>query len=155
MTYEELLIEADAEGIHVDENFSFSSNLKGLYIDKNIALADSLKTTAEKACILSEELGHYYTSTGNILDQSVSENRKQEYRARLMAYDKLVGLKGIIDAYNKKCHNCYEMAEYLNVTESFLTEVLETYKSKYGPYTTAGNYVIYFEPSLAILKLYK
>ncbi len=155
MNYEELLTEADDEGIHVDEKFSFSSKLKGLYVDKNIALADTLETSAEKACILSEELGHYYTSTGNILDQSLSENRKQEYRARLMAYDKLVGLNGIIEAYKKGCRNSYEMADYLNVTESFLMEVIETYKSKYGQHTTVDNYVIYFEPSLGVLELYK
>ena len=72
-----------------------------------------------------------------------------------MAYDKLVGLNGIIEAYKKGCRNSYEMADYLNVTESFLMEVIETYKSKYGQHTTVDNYVIYFEPSLGVLELYK
>ena len=65
--YEELLEEAAAQNISVDENFPFHGNLKGLYVDQNIALSDQLETSAEKACILAEELGHHYTSVGNIL----------------------------------------------------------------------------------------
>jgi len=68
--YEELLEEAAAQNISVDENFPFHGNLKGLYVDQNIALSDQLETSAEKACILAEELGHHYTSVGNILDIS-------------------------------------------------------------------------------------
>ena len=54
--YEELLEEAAAQNISVDENFPFHGNLKGLYVDQNIALSDQLETSAEKACILAEEL---------------------------------------------------------------------------------------------------
>lgn len=53
--YEELLEEAAAQNISVDENFPFHGNLKGLYVDQNIALSDQLETSAEKACILAEE----------------------------------------------------------------------------------------------------
>ncbi len=60
--YEELLEEAASQNISVDENFPFHGNLKGLYVDQNIALSDQLETSAEKACILAEELGHHYTS---------------------------------------------------------------------------------------------
>lgn len=55
-----------------------SERIKGLYIDGTITLNENLSTTSEKACILAEELGHYYTASGNILDQQ--ENRKQELR---------------------------------------------------------------------------
>ena len=51
--YEELLEEAAAQNISVDENFPFHGNLKGLYVDQNIALSDQLETSAEKACILA------------------------------------------------------------------------------------------------------
>ena len=80
--YEELLEEAAAQNISVDENFPFHGNLKGLYVDQNIALSDQLETSAEKACILAEELGHHYTSVGNILDISDPANAKQERQAR-------------------------------------------------------------------------
>jgi len=45
--YEELLEEAAAQNISVDENFPFHGNLKGLYVDQNIALSDQLETSAE------------------------------------------------------------------------------------------------------------
>ena len=96
--YEELLEEAAAQNISVDENFPFHGNLKGLYVDQNIALSDQLETSAEKACILAEELGHHYTTTGNILDQSLVENRKQELQARVW------GLQSSNRAYwHRKC----------------------------------------------------
>lgn len=46
--YEELLEEAAAQNISVDENFPFHGNLKGLYVDQNIALSDQLETSAER-----------------------------------------------------------------------------------------------------------
>jgi len=152
MNYEELLIEATAQGISVDENFPFDSKLKGLYVDNNIALASSLNTSIEKACILAEELGHHHTTTGNILDQSITENRKQEHRARVWAYRNAIGLPDIISAYKHGCRNRFEIAEHLNLTESFLIGAIEDYKARYGLFTKVDNYVVYFEP-LGVLEL--
>ena len=152
MNYEELLIEADAQGISVDENIPFKSNLKGLYIDNNIALASSLNTSAEKACVLAEELGHHHTTVGDILNPNIVENRKQEHRARVWAYRNAIGLSDLISAYKRGCQNCYEIAEHLNITESFLTGAIEDYKAQYGLFTKVDNYIIYFEP-LGVLEL--
>ena len=33
--------------------------------------------------LLQEELGHHYTTHGNIIDIENAENRKQEHRARV------------------------------------------------------------------------
>jgi hypothetical protein len=153
MKYEELLTEANDNGVSVDESFNFKGKTKGLYIDGNIALSSELKNTAEKSCILAEELGHHYTTSGNIIDMSVTQNRKQEIKARLWAYNKLVGLNGIINSYKAGCKSMYEAAEYLDVTEEFLLECIECYRSKYGVCTTFDNYVIYFEPNLGVLEL--
>jgi hypothetical protein len=73
----ELLI-AENQEVKVDTYPFTSDKLKGLYVDGNIALSDKLDTTNEKTCILAEELGHHYTTAGNILNQSNSNNRKQE-----------------------------------------------------------------------------
>ena len=43
---------------------------------------------------MAEELGHYYTGVGDILDQSSVSNRKQELCGRVYAYNKLIGLAG-------------------------------------------------------------
>ena len=117
-----------------------------------MALNKELKTSTEKKCILLEELGHHYTSSGNILDLSVTQNRKQERTARLWAYNKQIGLRGLIQAHEYGCKNRFEVAEYLDVTEQFLEEAIICYREKYGLSTTLDNYIIYFEP-LGILSL--
>ena len=138
----------------VDETSHFcGTKIKGLYLDKHIAISKDISTDTEKACILAEELGHHYTATGNILDQSTVENRKQEMRGRIVAYNKLVGLRGIVDAYLHHCQSISESAEYLEVTEEFLIDSLNYYRNKYGVYTKLDNYVIVFEPNIAVLEL--
>lgn len=151
-TYEKLLDNAENNGLQV-LNRPFSSKIKGLYCNNVIAINTVLETSTEKACILAEELGHYHTSTGNIIDQSVVENRKQEYRARAWAYNKMVGLTGIIDAHKHHCCSLQETAEHLNVPIPYLKEVLLYYKSKYGTHVSLDNYVIYFDPSVGVLEL--
>lgn len=151
--YEELLDEAVSNDMTVFENYDLSgTRLKGLYCDNSIALSNELNTDLEKSCTLAEEIGHHYTTVGNILDQTTSDSRKQEQQARLWAYDKLIGLIGIVDAYKNGCRNQHEMAEHLGVDEQFLIDALERYHSKYGKYTTIDNYMISFEP-LGVLEL--
>lgn len=152
--YETLLENASDAGVIVDETPHFcGTKIKGLYLDKHIAISKDISTDTEKACILAEELGHHYTATGNILDQSTVENRKQEMRGRIVAYNKLVGLRGIVDAYLHHCQSISESAEYLEVTEEFLIDSLNYYRNKYGVYTKLDNYVIVFEPNIAVLEL--
>lgn len=153
MTYEELLLCTDSEGVAVIDYKFNSDRIKGLYCNGTIAINSKIPTSAEKSCILSEELGHYHTTAGDILDQSVVGNRKQELQARMWAYNRLIGLTGLINAQKAGCTNLYEVAEYLEVTEEFLRETIECYKSKYGLCTTVDNYVIYFEPAIAVLEL--
>lgn len=152
--YETLLENASDAGVIVDETSHFcGTNIKGLYLDKHIAISKDISTDTEKACILAEELGHHYTATGNILDQSTVENRKQEMRGRIVAYNKLVGLRGIVDAYLHHCQSISESAEYLEVTEEFLIDSLNYYRNKYGVYTKLDNYVIFFQPNLVVMEL--
>ena len=151
MTYEELQLQNDTLNIQ-EMCLSDVDGLKGFYVNGNIAIERDM-TSTEKACVLAEELGHHYTTVGNILDQSKAENRKQERRARLWAYKRAFDLVDLVSAYKHGCRNRYEIAEYLEVTESFLQEALNTYKEKYGPYTKVDRYVVYFEP-LGVLELY-
>ncbi len=149
--YEDLINEVSSDVIIVEK--SFKSDAKGLCKGNKIGIRKDIETTSEKTCILAEELGHYHTTTGNILDQSDTMNRKQEYRARLWGYNKLVGLRGIVDAFEHDCQNLYDMADYLNVTEKYLEEVIFCYKNKYGICVEMDNYIIYFYPNLNILKI--
>lgn len=150
MTYEEMQILHDDLNI-VEMDLSEVSGLKGLYVNGRIAINAKMSDT-EKACVLAEELGHHYTTYGNILDQSNTSNRKQELRARAWAYNKQIGLLGLIKAYEHGCRNRFEIAEYLEVTEEVLEECLIFYQSKYGECTNVDNYVVYFIPNLVIMK---
>ena len=75
---ESLEQEAYDDNVKVHNYYLGEDNLKGFYIDGNIAINTSVNTTTEKACVLAEELGHHYTSVGNIIDMDSSSNRKQE-----------------------------------------------------------------------------
>lgn len=150
MTYEELLIEADKEQLIIREKDLPVS--KGRIKGKKIAIRRNM-TTTEKACILAEELGHYHTSVGNILNQSMTQNRKQEYHARIWGYNKMIGITGIINAYKRGCQSIHEAAKYLHVSEAYLIESITYYKRRFGLYTIVDNYIIYFEPSICVMEL--
>ena len=148
MTYESLLNSADHAGLVVKEQNLLEYD--GLIKENRIAIREDIPTTVEKACILAEELGHYFTTVGDILDQNSAANQKQELRARAWAYKKALQLGDIVRAFRYGCRNRYEIAEYLGVTEAFLQDGIDYYKGKYGPYTKYGNYIIYFEPLWAL-----
>lgn len=149
MTYEQLLIETDKKGLITKEK-PLRAN-KGRIKGNKIAIKNDL-TEIEKKCILAEELGHYYTASGNILGTDIV-SIKQESQGRLYAYNKLVGLSGLIAAYKAGCKSLYDISEYLEVTESFLLAALNKYRQRYGIYVTIDNYVIYFEPNLNVFEL--
>lgn len=153
MLYEKLQQEAVQHDIDIYEK-PMKSKVKGLYGDKIIWINGNLPNTTDKACVVAEELGHYHTSYGDILNQSDVRNRKQERRAREWAYNCLVPLSKIVQAHKAAISSRHELAEYLNVTEEFLQATINRYKEKYGLYTTYERYMIYFEP-LAIIESYE
>ena len=149
-SYELLLDEASNNGLIVKEKPL--KNADGRIKGRKIAIRKNLDTTAEKRCVLAEELGHYYTTYGEILDYSLLENVKQERKARIYGYNKLVGLDGIIRAYTSGCQNQYEISELLGITEEFLTECIDYYREKYGAHAEIDNYIIIFIPNLAVIE---
>lgn len=150
MNYNELLIEADANNLVTKEKplKAYNGRIRG----RKILIRKDMPEV-QKGCVLAEELGHYHTTVGDILDQSNADNRKQERRARIWSYNKMIGLQGIISAYKAGCRTMYDMASHLDVTEDFLLEAISCYKQKYGVCTRIDNYVIYFEPSISVLEL--
>ena len=151
MNYEALLDEAHHRGLIVKEKLLKYNN--GRIKGNRIAIRKDIETTTEKACVLAEELGHHYTSVGDIIDMSNTHNRKQERQARFWAYNKLIGLRGIIQAYEAGCQSRYEIAEYLDVTEEYLADCIEAYRDKYGVGVEVDNFYIMFIPHLAVGKL--
>ena len=130
MNYEQLADEVYQHDIEIYEVY-MSPRIKGLYSDNIIQLNKLIKTHNEKKCVLAEEFGHYHTSAGDILDQTNALSRKQE----------------------QYLSNRYELAIYLDVTEEFLNDALDWYKSKYGLYKLVDNYTLCFEP-LGVLEMF-
>lgn len=151
--FEQLAQEGYNRGLEVLEIPFKSNRIKGLYCNSTIAINSKLKDSRKKACILAEEIAHHDLTVGNILDLSDTQNRKQEMLARLKAYNHMVGLTGLIRSYEYGCRSLYEMAEFLDVTETFLKDALEAYRLKYGEGITIDNYYITFEPCLSVAKI--
>lgn len=95
----------------------------GLYGDGCIWI-NSQMTTSKKACILAEEIGHDKTSVGNILEQSDIDNARQEQKARVWAYNKLLSVDKLLEAAAKGYTTTWDMAEYLDIDEKFLKDYL-------------------------------
>lgn len=153
LNYEDLLIEYDTEDIIIKEKPLQSSN--GRIYNNRIAIRHDMNTV-DKTCTLAEELGHYYTTTGDILNQENVSNRKQEHRARMWAYSKLLPLQFFVLAFKHGCRSIHETAEFLEVSEEFLTECLSAYYNKYGPFLEFNGYLFMFsETGLNISKSIK
>ena len=67
MSYEDLLREADNAGITVKEKFLPLSD--GRIKGHRIAIRKDIPSQRQKADVLAEELGHFYTTVGNIVEQ--------------------------------------------------------------------------------------
>lgn len=151
-SFERLEDEACRDGINVITHEFRNQRISGLYCDGTIGINKSINTSSGKACVLAEELGHHHTSVGNIIDMTDIQNRKQERQARLWGYNKMIGLTGIIKAFQAGCQSLHEMAELLDVTEEYLQECIDCYRDKYGVCTELDNYIIYFIPRLAVME---
>jgi hypothetical protein len=154
MTYDELLAmygnlkikEIDLSGVDPEGEY------EGIYSDGRIYIRSDIPTTTQKACILAEEVGHHYTTVGDILDQTDIRNAKQENIAMAWAYEEMIPLHALVEAYWAGITTRYELAEFLGVTEQFLQESLDYFKRKYDNYYILGNCLICFDP-LAVAEL--
>lgn len=151
MTYEELLIKGDEKGLIIKEKplKYHDGRIKG----NRVAIRNTISTSTHKACVLSEELAHHAISVGNILDMNSSSNRKQEFQARLYSVNEMIGLQGLIKAFDNNCTSKYETANFLGVTEEYLLEAIKLYQQKYGNYVELDNYIIQFNyPGIGVMK---
>lgn len=149
LNYDELISEAEQIGLIVKEKPLQSAD--GRILNNKIVIRDSLDELGKK-CVLAEEIGHYLKNAGDILDQRNTSNSRQEDRARSWAYDRLIGLDGLVSAFEYGCQTKFDVAEYLDVTTAFLDDALKKYKERYGIVVKYKEYFIYFYPCLAVLK---
>ncbi|MBP1999715.1 hypothetical protein J2Z69_000734 [Paenibacillus shirakamiensis] len=141
----------DLNDVLLDDRADLPFRFKGMYIEtdhkKIILISKYIDSSLEKKCVLAEEIGHYHKTVGNIVDQTQIINTRQETVARRWAFDKLVPLDGIINAFHDGIGNRFELADYLEISEDFLESALEYYKSKFGVFINVNeNYTIRFDP---------
>lgn len=141
--YEQLLTEN--EHIKIRDTHSLPDGYSGFYNDGIILIDKNLPET-RKAEVLYEELAHHKLTYGNILDQSKWINRKFESYARRHGYEAALPLRIIVEAHKYGVSSLYELADYVQLSENYIVEILEHYKQKYGYSTQYGKYVIQFEP---------
>lgn len=141
--YEELLTKN--EHIKIKDTHSLPNGYSGFYKD-GVILIDKNLSERRKAEILYEELAHHKLTYGNILDQSKFNNRKFENYARRYGYEAALPLRIIVEAHNYGVSNLYELAEYVQLSEEYIAEILKHYKNKYGIGTHYGEYLITFDP---------
>ena len=141
--YEELCIKND--WIEIEETNRLPKFKPGLYINGKIFINSNL-SEIRKTEILYEELAHHKLTYGNILDQSKDINRKFENYARRHGYEAALPLHIIMEAHNYGVSNLYELAEYVQLSEEYIVEILKHYKNKYGIGTHYGEYLITFDP---------
>lgn len=116
-----------------DISFEFEpmpNKLCGLNIGNQITINSSLSET-EQYQWLTEELGHYYTSIGDISDYSDIDNQKQEYRARKWGYQYLLSKDEVEQILTESHETDYEIAEDLGIQVPFLHEIGFSYGLDY------------------------
>lgn len=131
--------------INIIQDKKMPSKLHGLYYEDSIYINGKL-SHKEKVATLSEEIGHYVTSAGDITDYSKIQNAKQEFKARRFGYELVISLDGIVNAYKENIKSLHEMSSYFEVKEDFIIKAIQHYKMKYGLSTLHGDYLIRFEP---------
>lgn len=123
MKYDKLLSEYESSFEIKEINMTMEALCSGKHIwINNYAL------NKRKVCLLAEEIGHCYTSCGNILDQTKIINQKQEYKARTWAFRKLLPYDDIVFALKCGYRTTYDLAEYFGLDEEFVEDCLKYYR---------------------------
>ena len=149
MTYDELLIVAENEGVTVVE-YEFDGKYSGLYCD-GYAFIDKTASNIQKCCTLAEELGHHFTAASNIVETDSIDKCKQEQLGRRWGFENILPVQKIIDAIINGCDTLYAIAEQLEVTPEYLQDALKYYSQKYGPDISYGDYVVVFSSESLIV----
>jgi len=104
--------------------------LGGLIVEDEVTI-NSQKSAKEQLQWLYEELGHYFTSTGDIADYSKEQNMKQEKVARTWGMQHQVSKAKLKKLSYESVDDDFEIADELGVKVDYLHEVGTTYGFRY------------------------
>lgn len=150
-TLEKLFQIASDENIIIDYTDSLPNKMLGLHIHLEgigniISILHAIKDDKNKLIeVLSEELGHYFTSTGDNLI-NIKNYRdylkicKCEKQALNWSVNTVISNKDLEHAFKNNCTSYYDIAQYLNVPEKLVIEKFKYLASKsncisFGEYT--------------------
>lgn len=126
---------------------------KGIIDDETVYL-NPRQTKTQLASTLSEEIGHYLTSAGNILDQESLETKKQERKARDVGATLVVTPENILKCYENGYETIESCADFLGITKETFTNAIDYYRRKDGAIMTENKDVIVFNIDNTV-KVYK
>lgn len=126
----------ESENIIYEEYDLKKFNTSGIYFKLNgvnpiIAIDSSIVNTNSYISVLSEELGHHFTTQGNLLELSKSYSdklikSKKESIARRWGANFLISDEEFIQALYKCINNKYDMCEYFNTTIDILEKKIDS-----------------------------
>jgi len=120
--------------------------LSGIYTSFHGILLNANLTQNEYHSVLAEEIGHYETTAGDIIDLTNVQNKKLEIIARRWGYKKIVTLDDLIECYEKYITTVEEICAHLEIVPDFLEECLVHYRQQYGQDVFYEDYLIILDP---------
>lgn len=126
---------------------------KGI-IDDDTVYLNPRQTKTQLASTVAEEIGHYLTSAGNILDQDSPETKKQERKARDVGATLVVTPENILRCYENGYETIEGCADFLGITKETFMNAINYYRRKDGAIMTKNKDVIVFNIDNTI-KVYK
>lgn len=147
--YENLICYAENIGAKVIEHdFGFTDKF-GWCIDNHIYINNSM-TENEKYEVLSEEIGHYKTTFGNITNLDDVRNLKQEIKARDISIQEICNIDKIISCIKRGAKDRYEIAEMLCISDELFDNAI-TYHSRKNPVVCKDNMLLYFDENKLLI----
>lgn len=119
------------ENIALEEVYFKASNIEGIYFKVSgmnpiIGIHKNLLTDTRKyISVLAEELGHHFTSSGNLTSECITysdklNRSKQEKKARIWAANFLISDNEIIGAILQNVNTIYRLSLHFNVTKEII-----------------------------------
>lgn len=147
--YENLVCYAENIGAEVIEA-DFGTNKKYGRCIKGYILINNQMKENEKYEVLSEEIGHYKTTFGNITNLDDVRNLKQEIKARDVSISEICSINNIIACIKKGARDRHEIAEILSVSNELFSEAIK-YHTRKNPVVFKDDIMLYFDENRLII----
>lgn len=127
----------------------------GLYVDNYVYL-NPRQSPQQLVGTVAEEIGHYLTTIGNIIDQDTNLKRKQERQARDIGASLVVSPSDIIDCYENGCKTIDDCVIHLGVTNQVFEDAISYYARRFNGIKTENGYTIFFRENgtIGVLKIF-